>query len=73
MIVSLDQAIEMYATALEHRAGAQAGHLARDKADRCEAAGDHDGFVVWIKVAAVAEALLISDAAAAAVAPPIAN
>ena len=61
MNVSLDQAIEMHAKALTHRNGYRASGLAREKAHRCASAGDHEGHVVWSRVAATADALLTVD------------
>jgi hypothetical protein len=58
MNVSLDQAIEIHAKALRYRFGRQAPALAKEKAVNCSASGDHEGETVWLRVAAVAEALL---------------
>jgi hypothetical protein len=57
MNVSLDQAIEIHAKALRHRFGAQAPLFAEEKAVTCLASGDHEGETVWLRVAAVVEAL----------------
>ncbi len=66
MQVSLDEAIEIHAKVLAYRYGDRAPSLARDKADRLQAAGDGEGRVVWQRVAVVAEALLDGSGAAAA-------
>ena len=58
MNVSLDQAIEIHAKALFRRRRANAPRWARDQAHRCQAVGDHEGHVVWLKVAATADTLL---------------
>lgn len=58
MKVSLNQAIEIHAKALKHRFGDRAPHLAREKAHSCSASNDHEGHLVWQKVADVAESLL---------------
>jgi hypothetical protein len=56
MNVSLDQAIEIHAKVLRHRFGDQAPMLAQEKAGHCSASGDPEGEIVWLRVAAVAEA-----------------
>jgi hypothetical protein len=56
--VSLNQAIEIHAKALTYRFGNRALELAREKARSCSASNDHEGHVVWQKVADVAESLL---------------
>jgi len=56
--VSLTQAIEIHARVLKYRFGKRAPMLAREKAQRCFASGDHEGHAVWLRVAAVAESLL---------------
>jgi hypothetical protein len=66
MNVSLDQAIEIHAKALRHRFGPQAPVLAKEKAGNCSASGDHKGENVWLRVAALAEALRQTSTAAAA-------
>ena len=62
MNVSLEQAIDMHATALSRRAGPTAPRLARERARSCALAGDEEGRVVWLKVANSAESLLITEA-----------
>ena len=61
MNVSLDQAIEIHAKVLEHRTGYRAPGMAREKAHRCAVAGDHEGHVVWSRVAATADGLLTAE------------
>ena len=58
MNVSLNQAVEIHAKVLKHRFGKRAPLLAREKAHQCSASGDHEGHVIWLRVAAVAETLL---------------
>jgi hypothetical protein len=58
MNVSLDQAIEIHAKALKHKAGDRAPVMAREKARHCALAGDHGRHVVWSRVAATAYTLL---------------
>ena len=58
MRVSLNQAIEIHAKALKNRFGPRAPSSARQKAHHCSLSGDHEGNVVWRRVAIEAEALL---------------
>jgi hypothetical protein len=58
MNVSLDQAIEIHAKVLKYRWGDGAPRLARERAHHCSAAGDREGQVVWLRVAAVAQELV---------------
>jgi len=57
MNVSLDQAIEIHATALKYRFGKRAALLALERAEHCAAQGDDEGHEVWRRVAAVSEML----------------
>ena len=59
MNVSLDQAIEMHASALKRRAGPTAPRLARERARSCALAGDEEGGAVWLQVAYRTETLLL--------------
>ena len=56
--VSLDQAIDIHAKALTYRFGRTAPYQARMRALYCSANGDREGYVVWEKVASIAEQLL---------------
>jgi hypothetical protein len=62
MNLSLDQAIEIHGQALKRRSGARAPGLARERARRCKAAGDDEGYTVWTRVAESASSLLAADA-----------
>jgi hypothetical protein len=57
MNVSLDQAIEIHAKALNHRFGTRAALLAEEKAQHCAAQGDEEGCAVWLRVASIAGSL----------------
>jgi hypothetical protein len=48
----------IHAKALRHRFGAQAPLSAQEKAENCLASGDHEGETLWLRVAAIAEALV---------------
>jgi hypothetical protein len=56
--VSLKQAIEIHAKVLKYRFGRLAPELAREKAQNCSKSNDHEGHLVWLEVAEVAESLL---------------
>jgi hypothetical protein len=56
--VSLKQAIEIHAKVLKYRFGRRAPELAREEALRCSKSNDHEGHVVWLEVAEVAESFL---------------
>ena len=55
--VSLEQAIVIHAKALKYRFGSHAPMSAREKAQSCAAANDHEGHRVWIWVAEAVELL----------------
>ncbi len=57
MEISLEQAIEIHAKVLRHSHGDSAPRRARDFAAQLARRGDHEGHVVWTKVAEVAETL----------------
>ncbi|MDE2362019.1 MAG: hypothetical protein KGM42_05010 [Hyphomicrobiales bacterium] len=54
MYVSLEQAIEIHGRALRHRKGVKAGAAAAlERAERCKANGDNEGYEVWRRVSSV--------------------
>ncbi len=57
MEVSLEQAIEIHAKVLKHIHGKKAPFDARKKANQLAAAGDQDGYRVWLRVSEAAEKL----------------
>lgn len=57
MQVSLEQAIEIHAKVLNRIHGKMASSDARRKASQLAAAGDQDGYRVWMKVGEVADKL----------------
>lgn len=58
MNISLDQAIEIHAKVLYRRHGRQAPTRAWERATAFKSTGDHEGHLVWIRVAEFAERLL---------------
>ncbi len=63
MEVSLEQAIEIHARALNRRNGRSAPRKALEIANSYRAQGDHEGHRVWLRVGEIAEDLLKAGAA----------
>jgi hypothetical protein len=57
MNITIDQAIEIYAQGLRHRKRNDAARFARTEAERLGDAGDHEGYQVWNRVAALVDRL----------------
>lgn len=62
MAVSLEQAIEIHAKALKSTHGRWAPVKARFRAAQLAESGDHEGRVVWERVAEVADSMLQQEA-----------
>jgi hypothetical protein len=58
MNISLEQAIEIHARVLTYRHDREAPTQARRRASDLKAAGDHEGWAVWLLVAQAAHRLL---------------